>query len=234
MRFVTLSLALTLASAAMPAAAQDTASGFNMSESAEANSRNGLSRSPEKQKQQFEFARVFGKCAYGLNPDRARLALDQSVEGKAARRLEFPNYVERVDSCSPVRSLLDADLMRAGLAEASILDPENERTIPQGGDVEKVGTFLKAVTVPKVDKSDPFVMHQLAAQCRVAMAPYPARALLDTEPGSGDEAAALQGWKSVTQGCDSLLQDVTPLSPYFERAYAALALYYWIDFAGEA
>lgn len=231
MRFSKLVLGAGLLAICAPLAAQGVISGDELNEREWRNSRGELAQNPSEQKKQFEFARVFGQCAYKANPDRAHLALDQAVPGKAERRLDFEDYSKRVAFCTPVRTLIDGDLMKAGIAEASIVDAENAKEIPVGGDVEKAGEFLKTVQVSRVDESDPFVMHQLAAECRVAMAPYPARALLGTEPGSEGEAAALTGWKQVTSGCDSLLDGVEPLSPYFERAYAALALYYWIDFA---
>ncbi|ANU08099.1 hypothetical protein [Paraurantiacibacter namhicola] len=226
--------AVALSFVASPAGAQDVATGFDMSQSQERNSRAELSVNAVKQKEQAEFARTFGKCAYGRNPDRARLALDQMVEGKAEKTLRFGEYVARVDVCTPVRTIVDFDLMRAGIAEQSVLDPEHTTTIPQGGSVEQVNGFMKAVIVPKVDKKDPFTMHQLAGQCRVAIAPFPARAVLSTEPGSDEESAALATLKEITPSCDVLLSDVTELTPYFQRAYTALALYYWIDFAGDA
>ena len=76
-------------------------------------------------------------------------------------------------------------------------------------------------------------MGQFEAECRVGFAPRAARALLATAPGSPEEKNTLSVWKTVTPQCNSFKAADKPLTAWFERAFAAQALYHWVDLAPE-
>ena len=74
-------------------------------------------------------------------------------------------------------------------------------------------------------------MGQFAAECRTGFAPVQVRGLLESEAGSAAERGALAVLKAVTPQCDSFKVEGRELTPHFERAYAAQALYHWVDLA---
>ena len=103
--------------------------------------------------------------------------------------------------------------------------------IPAPGDAATVREFIKSVKAPNAKTDDPFTMGQFAAECRTGFAPVQVRGLLESEAGSAAERGALAVLKAVTPQCDSFKVEGRELTPHFERAYAAQALYHWVDLA---
>jgi len=193
-------------------------------------SRMELLERPAEQSGQWDIASRYARCAISLNEDRVRLLLDQGVEGKAPRRLEFEDFLRRNKGCVIASDNLDRDVLRAAMAEQIVTAMET--ALPPPGSSESVTAFIRSVKVPQMDKNNPFAAGQLLAECRVGFAPVAARALIATEPGSQAEAGALAAMKAVTPQCDNLDTAKTKLTPWFERAFASQALYHWIGFAG--
>jgi hypothetical protein len=201
---------------------------FNTQRMAEA--RAELLNDHNRQAENWQAAGRFASCATDMNQNRVRELLDQAVEGKAGKRVELGDFVNRNQGCVVAVGGIDRDILRGALAERVVTASNPE--LPPPGNAESVMTFLKAVSVPRMDKDDPFIAGQLLAECRVGFAPVAARALIATEAGSQAEAGALAAMKAVTPQCNSLDTAETKLTPWFERAYAAQALYHWIGFDG--
>jgi len=184
-----------------------------------------------RQAEDWYSASKFASCAANLNRDRVRELLDQAIDGKAKKRVQLDDFVGRNQGCVLSAGKLDSDFIRGALAESVVTT--GEERLPPPGTAENVTAFIKTVTVPRMEKDDPFVAGQLVAECRVGFAPGAARALLATEAGSPGEAGALAAMKAVTPQCNSLDTAKLKLTPHFERAFAAQALYHWIGFAAE-
>lgn len=182
-----------------------------------------------RQAENWDAATRFASCAINLNAERVRELLDQAVEGKTKKRVELGEFVKRNQGCVVVAGGVDGDFLRGALAENIVT--ANTDPLPPAGDAAAVTRFLSSVAVPRVDGDDPFSSAQLVAECRVGFAPIAARGLLATEPGTPAEAGALAAMKSVTPQCDSLDTAKTKVTPWFERAYAAQALYHWSELA---
>jgi hypothetical protein len=183
---------------------------------------------PSQQEENWDAASRFASCATNLNADRVRELLDQAIEGKAKKRIELGDFVNRNQGCVVAAGGIDGDFLRGAMAQ-SIVTSSTE-ALPPPGDAPAVTKFLKTVSVPKMDKDDPFITAQLVAECRVGFAPVAARGLLATEPGTPAETGALAAMKAVTPQCDSLDTAKTKVTPRFERAFAAQALYHWMGF----
>lgn len=184
-----------------------------------------------KQSENWTIASRFAECVVNLNEDRARLLLDQAVEGKAKQKLDLGRFLNRMQGCVIAREGIDRDFLRAAMAERIVVAKNGP--MPAAGDKDAVMGFIQTVKVTSSDHSDPFIAGQLVAECRTGFSPVAARALLATEPGSPAEAGALAAMKAVTPQCDGLDKAKTKLTPLFERAYAAQALYHWIDYAAD-
>lgn len=185
-----------------------------------------------RQRDNWEAADRFASCATNLNAERVRELLDQAIEGKAKKRVELGDFINRNQGCVVAAGGIDGDFLRGALAQHIVTG--NSEALPPPGDSAAVTKFLKTVSVPKMDKDDPFIAGQLVAECRVGFAPVAARALLATEVDTPAEAGALAAMKAVTPQCNSLDTATTKLTPRFERAYAAQALYHWIGFDQES
>lgn len=187
-----------------------------------------LLANPGQQQEHWQAADRFASCATNLNSDRVRELLDQAVEGKAKKRIELGDFVNRNQGCVVAAGGIDGDFLRGAMAQHIVTG--SSEALPPPGDATAVMKFLKTVSVPKMDKDDPFIAGQLVAECRVGFAPIAARALLAAEADTPAETGALAAMKAVTPQCDSLDTAKTKLTPRFERAYVAQALYHWIDF----
>lgn len=183
---------------------------------------------PGRQKENWEAANRFASCAINLNSDRVRELLDQAIAGKAKKRVELGDFVNRNQGCVVAAGGIDGDFLRGAMAQGIVTS--SSEALPPPGDSAAVTKFLKTVSVPKMDKDDPFITAQLVAECRVGFAPVAARGLLATEPDTPAETGALAAMKAVTPQCDSLDTAKTKVTPRFERAFAAQALYHWIGF----
>lgn len=181
-----------------------------------------------RQSENWDAANRFASCAANLNSDRVREVLDQAVEGKAKKRIDLGDFVSRNQGCVVAAGGIDGDFLRGAMAQHIVTGSSDP--LPPPGDSTAVMKFLKTVSVPKMDKDDPFIAGQLVAECRVGFAPVAARALLATEADTPAEAGALAAMKAVTPQCDSLDTAKTKLTPRFQRALAAQALYHWIGF----
>jgi hypothetical protein len=175
-------------------------------------------------------AQKFAECAVGFSEDRVRNLLDQAVEGKAkGKKIDVGEFLNRNQGCVATYMGFDRDFMRGAMAEAILTAEEGAPTIPGPGSADAVREFIKAVKAPSAKTDDPFVVGQLAAECRTGFAPMQVRALLDSEPGSAAEKGALNVLKAVTPQCASFAVADKPLTSQFERAFAAQALYHWVD-----
>lgn len=196
------------------------------------NSRASLLTDESKQVSTWSQSVAFAGCAIKLNEDRVRQLLDQDRPGAKASKLEFDKFINRNRGCIVTNTTMDRDFMRGAMAEHLIVG-DAELVIPQGGDATKVKDFIAAITIDSMSKDNPFAMGQLAAECRTVLAPVQVRAVLALESGSAAEKGALSVLKSATSACDGFAVEGKSLTPWFERAFAAQALYHWIGFAGE-
>jgi hypothetical protein len=187
-----------------------------------------LLNDPGRQSEHWDASNRFASCAIGFNSDRVRELLDQAVEGKAKKRVELGDFVNRNQGCVVAAGGIDGDFLRGAMAQHIVTGSSD--ALPPPGDSAAVMKFLKTVSVPKMDKDDPFITGQLVAECRVGFAPVAARALLATDVDTPAETGALAAMKAVTPQCNSLDTAKTKLTPRFERAFAAQALYHWIGF----
>lgn len=183
---------------------------------------------PQRQEETWNMARKFASCAVGYNAQRVRDLLDQAVESKKSKKVELGKFLNRNQGCVATYIGFDRDFLRGTMAEA-LVTSESAPAIPPSGDAESVKKFMKAVKAPSAKADDPFIVGQLAAECRTGFAPMQVRAVLATEPGSQEEQGALAALKAVTPQCASFEVANKPLTPYFERAFAAQALYHWLD-----
>jgi hypothetical protein len=183
---------------------------------------------PGLQDEHWAAADRFASCATNFNAERVRELLDQAVEGKAKKRVELGDFVNRNQGCVVAAGGIDGDFLRGAMAQTLVTS--STEALPPPGDAAAVTKFIKTVSVPRMDKEDPFITAQLVAECRVGFAPVAARGLLATEPGTPAETGALAAMKAVTPQCNSLDTARTKVTPRFERAFAAQALYHWMGF----
>lgn len=195
-------------------------------------SRMQLLADEKRQIENWQAAERFASCAVGFNESRARQLLDQAVEGKSGRRVDIGDFVNRNQGCVVAVGGLDRDILRGALAEELLTENEGTYTISAAGDAGMVRAFIASVKTPNAKTDDPFTVGQIAAECRTALAPFQVRGLLETEPGSPGEKGALTVLREVTPQCDSFRVEGHELTPYFERAFLAQALYHWIGFSG--
>jgi hypothetical protein len=179
-----------------------------------------------RQGETWDAAWKFAACAVGFNAERVRDLLDQAVEKDGGKKVDLGTFLNRNQGCVASYTGVDRDFIRGAMAE-TLLTAQGAPAIPAPGDADAVKAFIKAVKAPSAKTDDPFVMGQLGAECRTGFAPMQVRALLATEPGSEAEKGALAVLKAVTPQCASFAVADKPLTPYFERAYAAQALYHW-------
>ena len=182
----------------------------------------------QRQGETWDAARKFASCAVSYSEERVRDLLDQAVESKNAKKAELGKFLNRNQGCVATYMGFDRDFLRGTMAEA-IVTSANAPAIPAAGDADSVKQFIKAIKAPSAKADDPFIVGQLAAECRTGFAPTQVRAVLATEPGSKEEEGALAALKAVTPQCASFEVANKPLTPYFERAFAAQALYHWMD-----
>lgn len=187
----------------------------------------------QRQMEVWQASARFASCAVNFSEERARGLLDQAVEKKGAskKQVKLGEFLNRNQGCVVAAGGFDRDFLRGNLAEVILTDPASTPSIPGPGDVDAVKAFIKAVKAPSAKTDDPFVLGQLAAECRTGFAPIQVRAMLATEAGSASEKGALAVLKAVTPQCDSFAIADKPLTPWFERAFAAQALYHWVGLA---
>ena len=185
----------------------------------------------KRQLENRQAAQRFASCAIGFNEERVRQLLDQAVEGKASKKVEIGEFLNRNQGCVVAVGGIDRDFLRGALAEELLVGSAGAVAIPAPGDAATVREFIKSVKAPNAKTDDPFTMGQFAAECRTGFAPVQVRGLLESEAGSAAERGALAVLKAVTPQCDSFKVEGRELTPHFERAYAAQALYHWVDLA---
>ncbi len=183
----------------------------------------------KEQSQAFANAKRFARCAVNMSAERSRLFLDQDAPYKSPKKLTDQQFFGRFKGCAPAQMHVDRDFIRGTLAEEVVL-----QTIPVDGlkaatSGAQVTEFVKKVAVEDPSTDKPLTATQLTTECRVAMAPGPARSVLETEPGSDEEKSALATLAVLTPQCN-LFVDVAPMTGYFQRAFIARGLYYWSDF----
>ncbi|NCP10765.1 MAG: hypothetical protein GW859_02205 [Sphingomonadales bacterium] len=187
--------------------------------------RQKLLENPAEQTENYRLSGNFARCAVSKNEARAQVLLDQAVAGRATEKEDIVDYARRYKGCFSSSVGVDRDFFLAGLSEELIKKSSQMAELGQPGTADEVKAFIKSIAIANPDRSDPMVKAQIASECRVGFAPVPTRAVLETEPGSADEAAAIAALRSVTSQCDGI--EESQASSYFERAFLAQSLYHW-------
>jgi len=184
---------------------------------------------PGEQSRHFDLARAFASCAADLSEDRTRLLLDQAVPAKKPGRLKESDYFTRLRGCATSVGGVDGNFLKGALAERLVLKtvPAEGLTAATSGD--QVTKFVRGVAVDDNSTENPVTVIQMTSECRVALAPQRARAVLETEPETEAEAVKITALELATPQCD-MFEEPEGTTNFFKRTYIARSLYYWSDF----
>lgn len=182
-------------------------------------------RSEIEQEEAFYVANSFARCAIKLDEKGARALLDKTMfEG--VYLAEEQDYYDRLRGCAIKYKLVDREFMRGSLARHVLLRHEKMAEVQSAITEAELIDFLKSVEVTDKKFVRTLTSTQVGYQCRAAMVPDIAYAVLENEPNSKREASALRRLEEATPYCDALFKDEEP-SLWFKRAFLARGLYHW-------
>jgi len=176
----------------------------------------------------FDVSRAFGRCAVKMSPSRARDFLAGSGPYASANLRVERKYVTRLRGCAPAQLSVDRDFLRGAVAE-HLIEADFPQALKSARDEAEMIAFLKSVEFDHTDSGDQVSLVRLGYQCRVAAIPVLGRLILQSEPGSDEEAELLGVLEDRTVACDPFFGD-GDLSRFFARTFVSRALYDWYLF----
>ena len=175
-------------------------------------------------------ARGFARCAVKLNSERARHLLDSSIAGQPHPVGYEQRYFRRLRTCTPSSGMADVGLVRGAVAERLLLSTRVPDGFRATSSVSELIEYLRFVEALEASEENLVTVTQLGYQCRAAVSPAAAYAVLRTEPESAEEDEALRDLDGRTSLCDVFFARGDDVNHWFRRAFVARGVYYWQRF----